>query len=116
MSYVTTRVIDTAKRSQQYYDDLAKVWNKGVAYFNPRTGNTLCTKNGITSIVTGRAGTNLETGTFVLGQGAREQMRIFHRFPSETTITRRKPNNYGIWDTLTKANSTSQTIRHRAWI
>jgi len=116
MSYVTTRVIDTAKRSQQYYDDLAKIWEKGASYFNPKTGNTLCTKGGITSIVKGHAALSLETGNFSLVNGAREQLRIFQNSPFETRIVSRKPYNYGIWDSLTKANSTSQTIRHRAWI
>ena len=100
----------SATKSQAYYDDLAKIWDKGVSYFNSRTGNTLYTSKNTTHIFSGMLPHNSRINNYGEIGKAREQLKIMHS-PNAFSIARRKPDNYGIMNYLTASNATWTSYR-----
>lgn len=93
------------KRTQAYYDELAEVWNKGVSYYNPKTNKTLYTSAKTTHLFDGQLPNSGPLKNYAEIGNAREQLKMFHEMSNELVIWKRKPDNYGIMNFLTKANS-----------
>ena len=105
------KILQQEARTQQYYDQLAKEWNLGASYFNPRTGNSVYTDNRITCVLQGELPENFAKKPTLGNMGKTfEILKIDHRMPSETIVHRRIPGK-NIMPFFTTANSYEQCYR-----